>query len=318
MILARNYTPFTRTKELDEPALRESLQRFVDARIVAFLASGGSSEANSLTPDEIERLYVFGVEAYRGKLPVYANFPEVLTAREAIQQAQIAIRAGVDAVNFYGPAGIHGYKPTDPELYAFFDEVLSAIQHPVILAPNPNQGYTPKPSLIADVCHRYEQVIGVNLVGLTGDDYFLRLRDLLKRDLMINVALPGSINMFGAGATGVICSMANVVPRTVREYVDRYEAGDEAGAARTYADLQRLSRYVEGSGGIWHGPRWIKMALKVLKLPGGEGGVRPPYVLPSDPDIEQFGEGLLALGVPEIDDMARAAGLNSPSRPHLA
>ena len=246
---------------------------------------------------------------FRGKLPVYANFPEVLTSREAIEQCRIAIRYGVDAVNLYGPAGIHGYKPTDRELVAFFDEVLTAIQHPVIVAPNPNQGYTPKPSIIADVCRRYEQVIGVNLVGLPGDDYFLRLREMLDRDLQLNVPLPGSLNMFGLGAGGLICSMANIVPMTVRTYVDHYEAGDEDAASRVYADLQRLSRYIEGGGGVWHGPRWIKMALKVLKLPGGEGGVRPPYVLPPDEEIDQFGAGLLALGVPEIDDMARAAGL---------
>ena len=56
-LLARNCTLFTTTKALDEDAYRESLQRFVDFKIGPFLASGGSGEANSLSWDEVRRVY---------------------------------------------------------------------------------------------------------------------------------------------------------------------------------------------------------------------------------------------------------------------
>ena len=59
----------------------------------------------------------------------------------------------------------------------------------------------------------------------------------------------------------------------------------------------------------WRGARWQKMALKVFKLPGGEGGLRKPYLMPSDAEVERFTTGLLALGLTEIDELARAAGL---------
>ena len=77
--------------------------------------------------------------------------PEVRSAQEAIDFSNLAIEAGVDIVNLYGPASLHGYRPTDPELTAYFDEVLSSITHPVTLAPNPVQGYTPNAALIANV-----------------------------------------------------------------------------------------------------------------------------------------------------------------------
>ena len=47
--------------------------------------------------------------------------------------------------------------------------------------------------------------------------------------------------------------------------------------------------------------------MKVLKLPGWEGGLRKPYLMPADDVVRSFADGLLRLGIPEIDEMARAA-----------
>jgi 4-hydroxy-tetrahydrodipicolinate synthase len=297
---------FTTTKKLDEDAYRQSLQRFVDFKIGPFLASGGSGEANSLTWDEVRRVYEIGVEVCKGKVPLYANMPEVRSAQEAIDFSNLAIEAGVDIVNLYGPASLHGFRPTDVELTAYFDEVLSAITHPVTLAPNPTQGYTPKASLIANLCNRYHQVVSVTLNGFDGDAYFIDLNDAITRqDVAMNVPLSGSLHTLGLGATGLSCNQTNVIPRTVRRFVDSYESGDLDAAHQVYADLHRFNRYVEQ----WRGARWQKMALKVLKLPGGEGGLRKPYLMPPDDEVQRFAAGLLKLGLSEIDELARAAGL---------
>ena len=305
-IVSRNSTTFTRAGALDEDAFRASLQRYVDAEIAVYLASGGSGEANALSIDELRRVYTIGVEVFQGKLPVYANIPEVKNAQEAIDLSRLAIDANVDVVNFYGPASLHGYVPTDAELILYFDTVLSAVEHPTVLAPNPIQGYTPKPSIIAAMCDRYPHVTAVNLVGLAGDAYFLELRELIRReDVALAVPLPGSHNMFDLGASALVSNLANILPRTLRQYVDRYECGDDVGMGKTYADLLRFERYVRR----WPGARWQKMAMRVLKLPGGEGGLRLPYLMPPDEEVERFARGLLALNVPELDDLAQAAGL---------
>ncbi|MDB5923161.1 MAG: hypothetical protein JWN13_2097 [Betaproteobacteria bacterium] len=313
-LLARNCTLFTTTKALDEDAYRESLQRFVEFKIGPFLASGGSGEANSLSRDEVRRVYQIGVAVCRGKVPVYANMPEVCTAQEAIDYSRLAIEARVDIVNLYGPASLHGYRPTDAELIAYFDEVLTAIKHPVTLAPNPVQGYAIKPRLIADLCNRYPHVESVTLNGLDGDAYFIDLKDALKRDVGMNVPLSGSLHTFGLGATGVSVNQCNFIPKTCRQYVDCYERGDFAAANQIYADLHRFTRFVEQ----WRGARWQKMALKVFKLPGGEGGLRKPYLMPSDAEVERFTNGLLALGLAEIDELAQAAGLGPEGVVHRA
>ena len=309
-LLARNCTMFTATKALDEDAYRESLQRFVEFKVGPFLVSGGSGEANSLSWDEVRRLYQIGVEVCRGKVPVYANMPEVRSAEEAIEFSELAIEAGVDIVNLYGPASMHGYRPNDEELIAYFEDVLAAIKHPVTLAPNPVQGYTIKPRLIADLCNRYGQVESVTLNGLDGDAYFIDLKGGLKRDIGMNVPLPGSLHTLGLGATGLSVNQTNFIPRTCRQYLDCYERGDLATANKIYADLHRFTSFVEQ----WRGARWQKMALKVFKLPGGEGGLRKPYLMPSDAEVERFTTGLLALGLAEIDELAKAAGVKQGTR----
>ncbi|MBV9922212.1 MAG: hypothetical protein JOY78_15355, partial [Pseudonocardia sp.] len=52
--------------------------------------------------------------------------------------------------------------------------------------------------------------------------------------------------------------------------------------------------------------RWQKMAMRVLRLPGGEGGLRLPYLMPPQSEIDRFAEGLLGLRIREIEDLARA------------
>jgi dihydrodipicolinate synthase/N-acetylneuraminate lyase len=183
--------------------------------------------------------------------------------------------------------------------------VLSSITHPVTLAPNPVQGYTPKAALMADLCNRYQQVVSVTLNGFDGDAYFIDLRDGINREVGMNVPLSGSLHTFGLGATGLSCNQVNLLPKTVRRYVDLYESGKLEEANQVYADLHRFNRYVEQ----WRGARWQKMALRVLKLPGGEGGLRKPYQMPPDEEVERFAAGLLKLGLPEIDELASAAGL---------
>src|SRR5687768_8387152 len=122
----------------------------------------------------------------------------------------------------------------------------------------------------------------------------------------MNVPLAGSLHTLGLGAIGLSCNQTNFIPRTVRHYIDCYERGALAAANQIYADLHRFNRFVEQ----WLGARWQKMALKVFKLPGGEGGLRKPYLMPSDAEVERFTTGLLALRLAEIDELAQEAGLS--------
>src|ERR1700704_4764680 len=103
-LFCRTATTFSKAKKLDEDAFRQFLQRFVDAKLGVYLASGGSGEGHALSWDELRRVYTIGVEVCKGKVPVNANPPEQNTAQATIEHAKLAIDAGVEVVNIYGPA----------------------------------------------------------------------------------------------------------------------------------------------------------------------------------------------------------------------
>lgn len=292
---------------IDESAFRRWLQRFVDAKIGVYLGSAGMGEGQTLTRAELKRVYEIGVDHCKGKVPVYANIPEQHTARDTIEQAKFAIDCGVELVNIYGAEGRHEYEATDYELIHYFDRVLSAVDFPVALAAQPGIGYAVKPYIVAKMCQNHGNVVAVNLTGVT-DSYFLYLREHVDRDMAYYVHITGSMNMLFLGARGVLGAEINVIPATYRQYLDLCAERRVDEAALVYADIKRYIDYTKR----WNPAptRWIKMAQQALKLPGGEGGIREPYMIPPADEMREFTEGLISLGIPEIDAAARAAGLN--------
>ena len=308
-LMCRVATTFAKDGELDEDAQRKFLQRFVDARLGVYLGSGGQGEGHTLSKSELRRLYQIGVGVCKGKVPVFANPPEQYTAKANIEHMLLAVECGVEAVNLYAIAGWHSMRPTDLELRIYYDTILSAIRTPVAIAAQPLVGYSIKPSLIAGLCNKYPQIVTVNLTGVT-EGYFLQVKELIQREIHYDVPIASSMHTLMLGATGLLATEANIIPQTYRRYIDLYEQGNYPEANKVYAQIRRYIDYTSP----WNPApvRWIKMAMKVLKLPGGEGGIREPYQMPPEDELKRFTEGLLRLGIPEIDEMARAAGLTVP------
>jgi 4-hydroxy-tetrahydrodipicolinate synthase len=298
-------TVFAADGSVDESAMRRYLRRQIDARLGVYLGSGGNGETHAMSPDELSRLYGVGVEECKGKVPVHANLPEEHTAEQTIAQARIAIAAGVEALHLYTVEGRHGYVPTEAELIGYFDDVLAAIQHPVIVAVNPTMGYIPRPRVIAEICRRHEQIVAVRL-SAQRDIYLLNLQDALGRAIHCHWQLgSGALDPLALGAS-LFAAEANIIPQTFRRFVDLAQAGKLAAAGEGLGQIRRFNQLVMEWGPC---ARWIKMAMTFLKLPGWEGGLRRPYLMPADDVVSDFGERLLRLGIPEIDAMARAAGV---------
>jgi 4-hydroxy-tetrahydrodipicolinate synthase len=298
-------TTFAPDGTLDEDAFRRWLHRFRDLKLGVYVGSGGNGEGHALTPAELDRVYRIAVEELKGKVPVHANLPEEHTALKTIEQARIAANAGIEVLHMYTLEGRHGMKPTDLELITYFDDVLSVIDHPVCIAVNPTIGYIPKPSVVAEIVRRHPQVSAVRL-SHQPEIYLIDLQDMIEREIAYYFQFnSGTLGPLTLGAT-LFSAEANLLPKTFRQFLDLYDAGklDEIGPV--LAHIRRFFRYGQKHGSI---PRWLKMAMRGLKLPGGEGGPRRPYLMPPEDEYQAFMDGLLKLRVPEIDEYARAAGL---------
>jgi dihydrodipicolinate synthase/N-acetylneuraminate lyase len=301
-------TVFSSSGGIDDAGFRGYLRRQIDARLGVYLGSGGNGETHAMTPDELREMYRIGVEMCLGKVPVHANLPEEHTEDATIAQARIAMDAGVEALHLYTPEGRHGYRPTDRELIGYFVDVLSVIDFPVVIAVNPTMGYIPKPAAIAQIIRNHEQIIGARLSGQP-QIYLIDLQDMVTRPIEYHWQLgSGALDPLALGAT-LFAAEANIIPRTFRLFIDHAQAGrfDEAG--KTLADIRRFNRLIMRWGPC---ARWIKMCMRILRLPGWQGGLRKPYLMPPEDEMHGFTDALLRLRVPEIDAMARAAGLSVP------
>lgn len=305
-MICRSGTPFRADGSLDEEGFRSYLRRFIDAGCGVNVGSGGSGEGHAMTNEELGRVYRIAVEECRGKVQVYANPPEQHTVHGAVEQTRIAIDAGIEVVNLYPPAGWHGMRPKDNELIAFYDDFFREIKHPIALSVNPILGYRAAASLVASVCQKHEQIVVLNLFGVP-DDYYVQVTDGIRRDLPVHVPLRGSLTPLAMGARGLVGAEGNLLPKTHRQFVDLYMAGRTDELAKPYRDILRFKTFVQR----WEpaNPRWIKMGMKVFKLGGGTGVLRPPYRNASAEDLEAFTKGLLALNIPEIDELAKSVGL---------
>jgi dihydrodipicolinate synthase/N-acetylneuraminate lyase len=295
-LTCRNITAFKPNGDFDEEGQRLFCRRMIASKITLFPASGGSGQGQTLRHDELSRLYKVTLEECKGKVPVHANLPNEDTAYFTIEQAKIAIAAGVESVNIYGPAPVHGYTATPAETLQYFDDVFSAIKHPCSIGPN-FMNPIPSAQLVAQVVNKYPQ-IHLIMAAQMSDAYYVALRDALKRDVKINVPFFNQQSIW-LGANGVISNEASVLPKTHRLACDLFDKRDYEGLAKVLHQLERFSQHVSQFR-TWH-----KVAMRAFKLPGW--GIRRPYLDSTEDDVKRFLAPLPALQIPEVDELLKLA-----------
>ena len=258
-------TPFTADLGFDEAGIRRHLQRMASAGIGVYLGGGGSGEGYVLTPAESRRLLEIGVEELKGIVPVRSMGTEPRSAAEMIEYVQLATAAGVDAAQIYSLDAGHGHRPTRPEIQAYFDDVLSAIETPSIVSSHQSVGYPIPVEMLAGFVDRYEHVIAINV---TNQDlgYLADVIDAVNGRVDVHVGGPAqALTAWSLGATGFLSSEANLAPELCMEVVTAYRKGDAAALANRFGTLLRLYRALYAAGGI----RATKAVLGRLGLAGG-------------------------------------------------
>jgi 4-hydroxy-tetrahydrodipicolinate synthase len=296
-------TPFTASGEVDEASLRAGLRRMVEAGVGVYLGSGGAGEGHALRPAELRRVYEIGVEECKGRVPVHANPPEPRTGAAMLDLARHAVAANVDVVQLYPMDAGHAMRPTTAEQEVYYRDLLDAIGHPVALSVHVHAGYMAPVALLAKLCQTYSQIVAINVIG-TPVSYFVELRDAIDARVGLNVRLINAIEGYALGARGFLAAEPNLTPRLCRSIVDRVAANDVTGAGASLAQLVRLASIVNR----WapSTARWVKMAMKVLDLPGGRGGLRKPYLMPPAVELNDMAAGIAALRIEELGACEKA------------
>lgn len=294
--LTISITPFDREGRLDEDAFRRHLRRLATAGIGVYVAGSGSSEANTLSTDEIARVMAIAAEELKGKVPVRAMSFEPRTAKQMVEYVRLAAGAGLDAVNVYPFDAGHGVKPRGEELDLYFSEVLGSTDIPMIIASHHYSGFLVPPEVIESLIDRFENVIGVTSVT-PEVRYLVAVCERVADRVQVHSGSPGHVlTNLALGGSGFLSSEGNLVPQLCQGVVEAYNQGSRDETNRRYALLLKVYALNEKYGSI----RGIKSALNALGLPGG--WPRLPRTAISAHETAEFVAALRNLEIPEFAD----------------
>jgi len=299
-------SPFKSDDSLDEDALRLHLKRLVDANNGVYLAGGGAGEGHALTRQELRRICEIGVEVCKGKVPTYCNPREARSAEEHYLYAKEAAAAGVDVVQLYQLEGGHGMRPTPEEQDAYWFELLDALRYPVALSIHAYAGFYPSADYLRRLKDTYPQIVALNLIA-TPSAYLTEVRDAMPADVAIYIHISTVVQGLALGAAGALQTESNLIPNTCRRLLDQWASADIAGMQETAQQIQRLSNVV--SEWAPSTARWVKMGMRVLDLPGGQGPLRKPYLMPDSAAQRKMADAFEAIGVRDWEPLPMAGAL---------
>jgi 4-hydroxy-tetrahydrodipicolinate synthase len=234
-VLTALVTPF-RDGDIDEEALRELIERQIEAGVNGLVPCGSTGESATLTHAEHEIVVEVTVEAAHGRVPVVAGTGSNDTAA-AIEFTRHAKRAGADGALLISP---YYNKPTQQGIVEHYAAVACAAQLPLLVYNIPGRtGSNILPDTMARLAD-IEHVVGVKeACGDIGQISELIARcpdgfDVLSGDDALTLA------MLSIGARGVISTSSNVAPVEMCELVRAFRAGDAARARALHYQLLPL------------------------------------------------------------------------------
>ena len=231
-------TPFTAADQVDVPALKENVDKLIEAGVHGFVATGTMGEAGSLTRDERALVIRSVVEASAGRVPVTVGISSG-SARVSLEYAADAKAAGAEYVMSLPPLG---YRADEDEVVAFYAE-LATCGLPVMAYNNPEASGVDMPAAL--IARIYEEVDGVVAIKECSGDA-RRIAALLHLDGDLEVVVGGddwALEGFAAGATGWITGVGVLAPAETVELYEAVLAADLPRARDVYRRLLPVARF---------------------------------------------------------------------------
>ena len=298
-------TPFTPEGEVDEGALRKSVDYYIEGLEVDGIFCGGvMGEFWAMTVEERARVHELVVGAAAGRVPIMAHIGHHVYDKAA-QLSRHAEQIGADfviAINPYFPI-----KPSDELIRNWYRRLTAESSVPFFLFNTPYSGYALSPSLISELAD-LDTVCGIkNPKPL---QHLLEVQDLAGDRIVVCDADEG--DWLGLhldhGFPSLMSTPALAMYQTpgrlpIRDYTRMADAGDVAGAW----ELQGTLESERGAFQRWMRDQWLargegaipiaelKAWLGLMGLP--QGPVRPPLIPLDDIRMDALRSDLDGLGL---------------------
>lgn len=265
-------TPFTRSGELDEQAVRRLGRRQIDAGINFLVPCGTTGENPTLSHDERVRMVEILVDEARGATPVLAGAGGYDT-REVIHLAAAMKKAGASGLLSVTP---YYNKPTQEGLVQHYRALAESTDLPIIVYNVPGRaGVNVEPSTLARMA-ALPNIVGVK--EASGNiTQMCEVCRLLPPDFIVlsgddAITLP----LMAIGGKGVISVASNEIPAEMVAMVQAAARGDFAAARAVHHRFLPLMQvnFVESN------PVPVKAAMAAMGLI--EEVYRLPMCSPTD------------------------------------
>lgn len=258
-------TPFRTDLSLDEEALRQLVDRQIDAGIDFLVPCGTTGESPTLSHEEHRRVVEIVIEQAAYRVPVIAGTGSNSTA-EALDLTRHAKTAGAAGCLIVSP---YYNKPTQNGLLAHFNAIAN-VGLPIIIYNIPGRtGVNITPETMAKLTE-HPNIIGIkeatgNLEQMTQDILLCG-----KKTVYLSGDDTLTIPLMSVGGHGVISVISNLVPRETTEMVHAALDGNWNRAREIHLRLFPLCRamFIETN------PIPVKAAMAMMGL------LKPAWRLP--------------------------------------
>ncbi len=263
-------TPFTKSGELDEKAVRRLGRRQIDLGIHFLVPLGTTGENPTLELSERIRMVEILVDEAKGAVPILAGAGGYNT-KEVVHLARVMQKAGADGLLSVTP---YYNKPTQEGLVEHFKAIADATPLPIVLYNIAGRTgvniETPTLARLAQI----PSIIGVKEASGSLSQMCDVLRTLPADFLVLSGDDALTLPLMAVGGRGVISVVSNQIPREMSQMVEAAERNDFAAARAVHRRIIGLMQinFVEANPGP------VKYAMAAMGLL--EEAYRLPMVPP--------------------------------------
>jgi len=280
-------TPFLSSGELDTETIERLSLLHADSGTDGILVAGCTGESFTLKDDERLMLLNTVASAVGGKIPVIVGTGASSTS-VAVRRTKAAMDAGADGALVITP---FGNKPSQHAMETYFNEVAD-VGLPVILYNVPGRTGSCISPETATGLFEHPNIFAIKEASGSLDAVSRIIRD---SDLTVlsgddSLTLP----MISLGASGVISTVANLLPADFADMVHFALDGDFAKAAELHLKMFPVMKalFIEGN------PVPLKAAMEYAGIIPG-ANLRPPLSPMNDANRRKLIEILDEYGVGE-------------------
>ncbi len=259
-------TPFTKSGEMDEKAVRRLGRRQIDNGTHFLVPVGTTGENPTLEVAERLRMVEILVDEAKGEVPVLAGCGGYNT-KEIVHLAKEMQKAGADGLLSVTP---YYNKPTQEGIVQHFTAIADATPLPIVLY---NIAGRTGVNIETPTVARLAQV--PNIVGVKEASGSLsQMCDVLRSVPSDFIVLSGddalTLPLMAVGGRGVISGVSNEIPKEMSQMVEAAERNDFAAARaihRRVINLMQINFVESNPGPVKYAMAQMGLLDEVYRLP---------------------------------------------------